>query len=401
VQSWTAHGPRLRFTSYTDGDHRRCSVLAAACASLLLHCPALAQVSVIRSSGFRSALSAEVLDEPAAAAVGPMNSLIVVDRQDGRVVAVDSMGLVIRRLGRRGEGPGEFTRPCCVGVIGDVVWVADPQARRITSFSGNRVRSTVSLAATEDGSGLEPIAAFADGSIGAMPIRIRSNQPKSQLSSLRLVRIARDGTERGVMLSVAHPDRTKEVRWGRGRGFAPSPFDDRPKIAVHSSGVAVVVEQDLDSVARSGVVIVRMVDTIGSTISRRQLSIVRRPVTKADVDSDVSQAADAFKEFFGSADRAADAYRKDLWIPAVHPPVRKVLFGADRSVWIALTTSSNSEEWWTDLGASRPEAGFRRVMLPKGERVLAANASSVWTWVTAEDAGEVRRYSLRGEARLK
>jgi hypothetical protein len=391
---------RLDCRHHISGSRRWCG--AVFLASLLhLSDAAHAQLVAVRVSGFRPVTPAEILDEPAAAAVGPNNSLFLVDRHETGAVVLDSSGLMIRRLGRKGEGPGEFTRPCCVGVIGDVVWIADPQARRITSFSGTRVLSTVSLATTDEGTGLEPISLFADGTLAAMPVRIRSNQPIMTTSTLKLMRIARDGSDRGVMLALSHPNRTKELRWGRGRAFVPSAFDDRPKIATHSSGVAVVVEQNLDSVARSARVVVRIVDTAGRTISRRDLRIVPRPVTKEEVNADVRGEGESFKEFFGSADRAAEAYRKDLWIPAVHPPVRKVLFGADRSVWIALTTSSEDEEWWTDLGSSRSGSSFRRVMLPKGERVLAANASSVWTWVTAEDAGEVRRYSLRGEARLK
>src|SRR5690606_29046364 len=49
-----------------------------------------------------------------------------------RVYAPD--GTFLRRLGRPGTGPGEFSGPARIGVVGDTVWVIESTPPRITLF---------------------------------------------------------------------------------------------------------------------------------------------------------------------------------------------------------------------------------------------------------------------------
>jgi len=52
--------------------------------------------------------------------------------QEIRVLAPD--GSVERRIGREGDGPGEFRRAYAIGVSGDTVWALDSRLDRITLF---------------------------------------------------------------------------------------------------------------------------------------------------------------------------------------------------------------------------------------------------------------------------
>jgi hypothetical protein len=60
----------------------------------------------------------------------------------------DPQGTLLRRIGRRGAGPGEFENPPRFGVIGDTVWTVDNQAKRITLF--DREGTVLSTGRQED-----------------------------------------------------------------------------------------------------------------------------------------------------------------------------------------------------------------------------------------------------------
>ncbi|MGD2047004.1 MAG: hypothetical protein PVJ80_10470 [Gemmatimonadota bacterium] len=81
------------------------------------------------------------VDDPA---LGFSNIASVDVDEAGRVYVLDALDMQIRvygpdgsllgRLGRRGDGPGEFARPPIVGVLGDTVWAVDFAGGRITRF---------------------------------------------------------------------------------------------------------------------------------------------------------------------------------------------------------------------------------------------------------------------------
>jgi DNA-binding beta-propeller fold protein YncE len=83
--------------------------------------------------------------EPSDIEVDREKSLIyVVDAGSARVLVFDLEGKFVRAVGRKGQGPGEFTRPTGACVLpGGGLGVADPGANRIQVFdaAGRSVRS--------------------------------------------------------------------------------------------------------------------------------------------------------------------------------------------------------------------------------------------------------------------
>jgi hypothetical protein len=61
-------------------------------------------------------------------------NLYVGEAQDAQIRVYDASGALLRRIGGKGSGPGEFENPPNFGVEGDTVWAYDPSARRITLF---------------------------------------------------------------------------------------------------------------------------------------------------------------------------------------------------------------------------------------------------------------------------
>ena len=63
------------------------------------------------------------------------------------ITAFGADGRVIGTVGRRGEGPGEFTSPKAVGLVGDSVVVLDRTSRRLSIFApGGRYLRSVGIA---------------------------------------------------------------------------------------------------------------------------------------------------------------------------------------------------------------------------------------------------------------
>lgn len=60
--------------------------------------------------------------------------VFVYELLDRQIRVYDSDGRPVRRIGREGEGPGEFGRVGRFGVVGDTVWVYDNGLRRLTLF---------------------------------------------------------------------------------------------------------------------------------------------------------------------------------------------------------------------------------------------------------------------------
>lgn len=73
----------------------------------------------------------------ASAAVGPAGELLVVDRFQPGVFLFDARGDLLRSIGRRGQGPGEFEAPTEAGFFGDSLWVWDQGLYRLTWFDSH------------------------------------------------------------------------------------------------------------------------------------------------------------------------------------------------------------------------------------------------------------------------
>src|SRR5262245_36167688 len=69
--------------------------------------------------------------------VGPSGEIVVPLPQDRQLRMYDSTGVEIARVGRQGEGPGEFQTLTEFRWSVDTLWVYDNQARRITHLAGD------------------------------------------------------------------------------------------------------------------------------------------------------------------------------------------------------------------------------------------------------------------------
>lgn len=84
------------------------------------------------------------LGEIAGVAFDPSGNLYILDRQAAQVVVVSPRGELIRRIGRKGEGPGEFVMPSGLAILADGTVVVFDSARRNFTYlqaDGTYIRS--------------------------------------------------------------------------------------------------------------------------------------------------------------------------------------------------------------------------------------------------------------------
>ena len=67
--------------------------------------------------------------------IGPDKSLLIGVQGSAEVMLLDSKGMKIRSIGRKGSGPGEFQRPVSGGRLNDSIWVIDGSQRRMAFFT--------------------------------------------------------------------------------------------------------------------------------------------------------------------------------------------------------------------------------------------------------------------------
>lgn len=115
---------------------RWCFLAYAASAVLRSSGPAHGQTAVVAREEMRVGEAVGLdLSTVRGLAVGDQGWIFVAQPADAHVKVVDRDGRLLRVIGRRGAGPGEFQFPAAVGWLADTLWVQDMQARRISLFS--------------------------------------------------------------------------------------------------------------------------------------------------------------------------------------------------------------------------------------------------------------------------
>lgn len=101
-------------------------------------------------------------------------NVVVSDQKFGQLFIFDENGNFIRKIGRKGQGPGEFSNPYCLSATPECLFVADTNNMRLQIFDlkGNYIKSFKIFRAYMD------IDISKNGLIYAAPLRIN---PKSLL----------------------------------------------------------------------------------------------------------------------------------------------------------------------------------------------------------------------------
>jgi hypothetical protein len=309
----------------------------------------------------------------------------VLQAQDDAVVFFDREGRRIGQFGRSGSGPGEFLQPIRGGWIGDTLWVADAETKRVILVAPDLVTSRTLPPLVSAG----PISGESGG-FAKYSLVAPYGMPRSDTYLAAALLPATDGgkteapslfilnTDGGILEKVfAIPTSPESPTW------TSPPFAWRPgwKVSPDASliGSFFVVS---DSVAR-----VTVLELRGDTLLDRAYTLPARPIPRAAVDSALAAVVNGPLASIRPLSESDVASLRRA-VPSSFPPVERIVLGSDSTVWLRVQGSvSGANEWMVLRPTGEP---MKRVRFPRSS-VLAAATDSV-AWVVRSD--EFDRESL-------
>ena len=305
-------------------------------------------------------------------AIGPDSALYVAQALVPAITVFSLDGRVLRRIGRAGQGPGDFELAATnVGWLGDTLWIAD--AYRLQLFTTNEfVPEEVirfNLTVPEEGAFLTPRRVLADGTLigsriwtaGWGPWLSRGADP-----GLALRRLSRSGEVLDTIATIHWPDNSVAFEDGRGRRrFQIHPLRDLPSpglgeylTALKPDGSAVVQIGNVREDGTPPTFDILVISIHGDTILHRAVEYEPREVTSAmerRLADELAgwEAGDYNPTGPGwlvlseaTLERRRRAVRSAFRVPEHHPPVRQVVAGADGTIWLLRELREDRVDVW-------------------------------------------------------
>ncbi len=301
-------------------------------------------------------------------AIGPDSALYVGQVMVPAVTVFSLDGRVLRQVGRAGQGPGDIQLAAFgVGWMGDTLWIADQH--RIQLFTTNeRVPDEViefALPMPEEGTRLTPGRMLADGTVLAGRRSITDWRVWVSAPSLALRRISRSGEILDTIARVEWSSDPVEYEDGPGRTWlAPHPLNDFPPVGLNENLTALTPDgSTVVQVARvrEGSVPptfdILAMSIGGDTLMQRTVEYEPREVTPA-MERRLAEgfAAAIVGDHISPSlrrpmsetmrERQRRAVRSAFRVPEYHPPVRQVVAGTDRTIWLLRELREDQVDIW-------------------------------------------------------
>lgn len=335
------------------------------------------------------------------------NGEILVAQSDDQVIRYFSPSGASGKFGHSGEGPGEFRNNWLAGWLADSIWVLDPELRRVSIFSPQHkfVRSfpepsTVTIGASDSDQPVIELyfqAVYPDGSLMAIaafpPQAKRPAWAVGADSGTTLeVRISpTGGFRRRIAILPASPCRVNYLIGRGGHGSFLIPFCAERVIGEWgSTSLAFATVEPASSKGAS--YRVTLIDENGAQVFARSFPFVPRPVSQAARDS--SDAAR--RKSMGRAAPTVLAAQPKVPPATTWPPLRRVVVGRDRTVWLERLTGERDHSWLV-LDPKGNLVGT--ITLPPDITLQVADLNTIWGLETDADGLQgIVRYKV-GRAR--
>ena len=300
---------------------------------------------------------------------------------DGAVTVFDPDGAFVRRIGGKGEGPGEFQIAAAHGLLGDTLWIVNWPTPRVSRFLTNGTHTDTERTPFDYGRtfggpvGLD--ALLRDGrAVVLPPSPVLGVDEPIRLPVLLGTAPAMD--ERDTIASMATP---------RGM-FIPglgtwtfTPVAAPPLVAMASNGTGVAVATWSDTAP--GLVEVRLHAPDGSERWRRSIRLDARVIPASVRDSLIAVGVEKARQQFeraraqgriagGSLEKMVE---RGLSLPRHFAPVDRLLIGIDETVWLQQMNGLTPDDW---LVLDRAGALYARVRVPVGLWVEEASMRDIW-----------------------
>lgn len=315
-----------------------------------------------------------------------------------RVFAPD--GRLVRSVGRRGSGAGEFQALAWLGADGDSLLAFDLLTRRVTLFGAvGRVRTTQ---LQSQGPVLTaPLGRFDDGTLlvasGGAVFPFAGNQWEARRDSALLLRFGADGVVRDTVARIAWGE-TFGVAIGRAdnRFLAPMPRPFGMRTSAVLAGEEIIVGE------ASGYEL-KVLDASGRIVRRIRRAHTPVPVTPEAIVAykRTVQRPAGSQGLQARIDSALVSALDSAPFPATMPAYERVLADDDGTIWVLeYSVRLDQPGRWNVF--SREGEWLGNVLTPRGLRVEAIGRDWILgTWRDPEGAERVRMYALTRSIPLK
>jgi hypothetical protein len=325
------------------------------------------------------ALSGSGVFDAQSSATDALGRLYIGGIRNEHVLVLSIEGEMVRTLGRKGHGPGEFVAISDVQVFRDTVWILDSSLGRVERFdTAGRYLGTTTPPPHAPGR-LAGISAA-----GGLWFLRQSDQLTSDGLPLLDI-VATDAADR-VHLAVPGIRLGRRVR--SSGGF--NTLDPSTPIGFYdvSNGILGAISQpDSNAIAfRAERNLVARLYGANATVLRSvdysaNWSEITPEERQAYYEWQVSQAREDTKARLGRQ------LRRVLPLEGINPPVSGVIVGRDSSLWIAgPSIGRDSVEW---LAWRWVQEQPIRIYLPAGWRILAPAYESAWVAARGPDDADI------------
>ena len=300
---------------------------------------------------------------------------------EATILVFDRDGRLVRRIGRKGEGPGEFQVASRHGLIGDTLWVTNWPTPRLSLFRKDGTHLSTTRSAFDAGArfsapiGIGGLLAGGRAFVYIDALPLDGPNTRRMMPVLVGTREMRNA-DTVAMLPAARGLYVPSVgSWA----FAPVPMS--PLLAVSSYGRALATaEWDR---AKPGATTVRVIDPDGRERLRRQLALPSRPIPAKTRDSLLAVALEKARPQLDAARRRGIALgasnerlvEEGLDLPEHYPPVRDLVIGLDGTLWLERFGDGRRGEWLVLDARGEP---LFQVQLPPMFEIQQATVTDIW-----------------------
>ena len=319
-------------------------------------------------------------------------NLVIANGNDREFVVVDTAGKVLRRVGRRGSGPGEFEmlgRP--LRSSNDRIVTLDLRLRRLTWIADTGIIRTAQLDPPTAVPQPSAVGVLADGSVlvtnGAFALSA-SGEPRVERDTLPVVRYLPDGrlgNRVGVFPGVEFGVRDNASNPG-------GPLTRSPREFGVASGLAVVGDRLV--VADNGTGNITLYDGDGNRVRTLRFGDGARSVTAADIQALRAERLefinDASRRGRVASDLAEHAHPRRI-APAFDP---RLFVDAGGNLWIgSYQMPADTSQSWRQVSLDGRQIG--EIEVPSAFTPTDVNGRSmVGVWQDTDGVQTVREYEL-------
>ncbi len=301
--------------------------------------------------------------------------IFVLQHEEGVVKEYDSRGRFVRRIGRRGSGPGEFSFAAQLWWLKDHLLVLDQGSSRISRFDGEgRFAGAIPL----QGGGLpyllQPIQVMADGSLVGHKQVMASDLPSKRAT---IPVIVSRGTSVDTLFWLNLDGRISTLTANNGRGvfIRRNPFADHDLVVAQPEHARVIVMTRRRAQPESPVLL--WLGLTGDTLRERKLALTPRIIPKAIRDSVIDSFARAavVTNMVANIDRGRVFASEQLRLPRTFPPASDMIAATDGHLWIRTSPAGSEVTWLVLDGEGRAVA---TVDVPGNLRVHFITGTTLW-----------------------